>query len=103
MNRHRPLIAVFLLASLFAASLAGARIGEILPGDADQDGALTVADLVTLVNHVGDPAGHPLTTLGRTAGDVFPAERGDGVLDARDVSELAALLLKAGGGKAGDR
>ena len=60
---------------------------EVLKGDANGDGILNVADVLTVVNHLlGSTAAH----FNQEAADV----NGDGAVNMTDIAELAKILLK---------
>lgn len=67
-------------------------------GDVNNDETTSVLDLVMLVNHIVDPVAFPLDTEAANEADIYPAPRGDGLLNASDLARMVAIILGTDGG-----
>jgi len=76
-----------------AAAIAAVEGGSGANGDVNGSGNADVIDLVVLVNHIVDMAGHPLNSDQRIRADVYPSPSGDGVLNASDLARIVAFIL----------
>ena len=67
------------------------HIPDVLIGDANNDGMITIADAVAIANYIFD---HPSTSFNETAADV----NGDGKITISDAVSVVNIILNNGGG-----